>query len=156
MLKIHFLCWNSLIWLDWVKVITWISKLWRFNSQTPWRMNFVIFDFELITGKYRTSDDLLRMIVQQNTWKQLEKVEKTSWPNGMLFWNVYSDVIIVYKQRYKQRRWKKGLQTVSVIRLHEFYLSKIILESWKKVLYLKSPAEMNIEPALHHCSLSHY
>lgn len=109
-----------LIWLDWVKVITWISKLWRFNSQTPWRMNFVIFDFELITGKYRTSDDLLRMIVQQNTWKQLEKVEKTSWPNGMLFWNVYSDVIIVYKQRYKQRRWKKGLQTVSVIRLHEF------------------------------------
>ena len=109
-----------LIWLDWVKVITWISKLWRFNSQTPWRMNFVIFDFELITGIYRTSDDLLRMIVQQNTWKQLEKVEKTSWPNGMLFWNVYSDVIIVYKQRYKQRRWKKGLQTVSVIRLHEF------------------------------------
>ena len=34
------------------------------------------FDFELIAGKYRTSDDLLRMIVQQNTRKQLEKVEK--------------------------------------------------------------------------------
>ena len=32
------------------------------------------FDFELIAGKYRTSDDLLRMIELQNTRKQLKKV----------------------------------------------------------------------------------